>query len=170
MTAVIESVPLLTHQTASGKDRDKFLRKVLREDGWTIVARRSEDWKLVFQKTIRSVVGEPDVSVSVRIDDAVSVRGKYGNVQSFSDSDVVFVPPPNYVRLTYGSVHTVAKMLLEGCSLCILGSSGSTNSSKHGLAFLSLECSVKGCNDSVIIGHQSVYVRGKMIICGSVEA
>ena len=158
-----------TSHHAAGNDRAKFLRKVLRESGWTISARKESDWNIRFHRTIRGKIGEPDVEVDVIMDDHVYIQGRFGNVRSFSDSEEVYIPEPTRIHLSYASVHTVAKMLLDGCSLYVLGSAGSTNSSKHGLAFLSLECRLKGIDDRITIGHPSVYVNGRVVICGTVE-
>jgi len=103
------------------------------------------------------------------LEDKVNLCGKWGSVKSFEDSDEVYIPKPTMMHLNYAAVQTVAKFLLEGCHLSICGSAGSTSSSKHGIAFVSLQCSVKGCHDTVTIGSQSTYVNGKIVCCGTVE-
>ncbi len=158
-----------TRQKLSDNDRSKFLRKVLREDGWHLSARSVNDWAITFRKTIKGDVGEPDVDVTVVLEDKVNLCGKWGSVKSFEDSDEVYIPKPTMMHLNYAAVQTVAKFLLEGCHLSIYGSAGSTSSSKHGIAFVSLQCSVKGCYDTVTIGSQSTYVNGKIVCCGTVE-
>jgi len=168
METVLEERPTTTHHRIEGDaDRAKFLRRVLREDGWDMYARASDDWQITFGRVIKGKPGDPDVDVTVRIKDKVSLVGKWGKQRSFSDSEEVIVPKPDRMWLTYGSVHTAAKFLLEGSHFLISGSSGSTNSSQHGLAFVSLQAMVK--TDNVMIGHQSVYVNGRMVCCGSVE-
>lgn len=170
MSAVIETCKTPTSfQGVNDKDRSKFLRKVLREDGWFLSAWKDRGWALTFRKTVKGDVGEPDVDVTVVLDDKVSICGKWGNVKSFEDSNEVYIPEPRMMHLSYGAVRTVAKFLLEGCHLSIYGSSGSTSSSKHGLSFVSLQCSVKGCNDTITIGTESTYVNGKIVCCGAVE-
>ena len=166
---ITEATIATTVQRVSGSDRSKFLRKVLREDGWTIFARSIKDWRITFSKTIKGDVGEPDVDVVVILEDTVNVRGKWGSVRSFSDADEVYIPNPTRMHLSYSDVHIVAKLLLDGCHLIITGSSGSTTSSKHGLSFVSLSSTVKGCDGTVEIGHMSTYVHGKMVCCGTVE-
>lgn len=158
-----------TTQRLGDNDRSKFLRKVLREDGWKIYARSTKDWHITFAKTIEGNPGEPDVDITVILEDTISVRGKWGSVKSFIDSDEVYIPSPTRLHLSYSDVHVVAKLLLDGCRLSILGSSGSTSSSKHGLAFVSLESTVRGCDGTVDVGSQSTYVHGKMVCCGAVE-
>ncbi len=170
MSAVIETCKTTpTTQRLSDNDRTKFLRKVLREDGWYLYARSDSDWVITFRKTIKGDVGEPNVDVTVVLEDKVSICGKWGSVKSFEDSNEVYIPAPTRVHLSYGAVRTVAKFLLEGCHLSIYGSSGSTSSSKHGLSFVSLQCSVKGHCDTVVIGSESTYINGKIVCCGAVE-
>jgi hypothetical protein len=168
MTTVIESTPTDTqHRIETDTDRTKFLRRVLREDGWNLNAKASDDWQITFRRTIKGKPGDPDVDVTVRIKDKISLVGKWGKQQSFSDSKEVIVPKPDRAWLSYGSVQTAAKFILDGSHLIICGSSGSTSSSEYGLAFVSLKAEMK--RDTVEIGHQSVYLHGKMVCCGSVE-
>lgn len=168
MATVIEQTPLnTTHRVESDTDRAKFLRRVLREDGWSMHARADEDWQITFRRSTKAKTGDPDVDVVVRIKDKISLVGKWGKQQSFSDSDEVIVPKPTRVWLHYGAVQTAAKFLLDECHFLVCGSSGSTSSSKHGLAFVSLHAIVK--TDHVMVGYQSVYVHGQMVCCGSVE-
>ncbi len=168
MTAVIEQTPSDTfHHVDGAAERAKFLRRVLREDGWAMHARADDDWQITFRRTIKGKPGDPDVDVVVRLNDKISVVGKWGSQKSFADSEEVIVPKPTRAWLHYGSVQTAAKFLLSDSHFLICGSAGSTSSSKHGLAFVSLEAMVK--DDHVMIGHQSVYVHGKMVCCGSVE-
>jgi len=171
MSTTIESTPTDTqHRIDSDTDRAKFLRRVLREDGWLMNARASDDWQITFRRTIKGKTGDADVDVTVRIKDKISLVGKWGKQQSFSDSKEVIVPKPDRVWLSYGSVQTAAKFLLDGCHFLICGSSGSTIRTEHGIACVSLQAMVKGVShDTVQIGHQSVYVHGNMVCCGSVE-
>lgn len=168
MTTTIESVPTnTTHRIETDSDRAKFLRRVLREDGWNMYARASDDWQIAFGRVIKGKPGDPDVDVTVRLKDKISVVGKWGKQRSFSDAQEVIVPKPDRAWLTYGSVQTAAKFLLDNSHFAICGSSGSTSSSEHGLAFVSLKAGIG--RDMIEIGHQSVYVHGKMVCCGSVE-
>lgn len=157
-----------TKHTIEGKSaRDKFLRKVLREDGWSMIARESEDWQITFRRTIKGKPGDPDAKVIVTLEDKISVVGQWGNRRSFSDCEEVEVPRPTYAHLSHES-QTLATFLLAGSHILISGSSGSTNSSKHGLAFVSLEATVNKGADTVTIGSQSVYVHGRSVCLGSV--
>jgi len=170
MTALIQATPTNTRQTIeSDAERAKFLRRVVREDNWTMTARASEDWQIVFTRTIKAQnPGDADIDVVVRLKDKITLVGRWGNQQSFHDSDVVCVPKPDRCWLNYGAVATAARLLLEKNShFLICGSSGSTSSSKHGLAFVSLQALIG--TDHVTFGHQSVYVHGRMVCCGSVE-
>lgn len=168
MATVIEQTTLDTvHHVDGDAERAKFLRRVLREDGWSMHARADEEWQITFRRSTKAKTGDPDVDVTVRIVDKISVVGKWGPQRSFSDSDEVIVPKPSRVWLHYGAVQTAAKFLLDGCHFTICGSSGSTSSSRHGLAFVSLHALVR--TDHVMVGYQSVYVNGNMVCCGSVE-
>ena len=131
-------------------------------------ARASDNWQITFRRTLRTL-GGADVEVTVRLDDKISLTGKWGLQRSFHDCDEVMVPKPDRAYLSYGAVQTVARFLLDGNHFLICGSAGSTCSSKHGLAFVWLQVLLKGGYDTVEIGHQSVYVHGKMVCCGSVE-
>ena len=168
MTTVIEQTPNDTfHHVDGAAERAKFLRRVLREDGWAMHARADGDWQITFRRTIKGKPGDPDVDVVVRLNDKISLVGKWGPQKSFHDSDEVIVPKPTRAWLHYGEVQTAAKFLLEGSHFLICGSSGSTNSSHHGLAFVSLQAMVK--TDHITIGGESVYVNGRMVCCGAVE-
>lgn len=156
-----------THRVDNDTDRAKFLRRVLRENGWSMHARADDDWQITFRRTIKGKPGDPDVDVAVRLNDKISIVGKWGAQKSFSDAAEVIVPKPTRAWLNYGSVQTAAKFLLDGSHFLICGSAGSTSSSHHGLAFVSLEAMVR--DDHVMLGHQSVYVNGRMVCCGSAE-
>lgn len=169
--STVEAAHVNTYHTIeSDADRAKFLRRVLRESGWHISASERDDWKIVFTRKIKAkLAGVADVEITVRLKDQIRLTGKWGNQQSFHDSDVVCVPKPTRCWLHYGSVQTAARLLLDGSQFLACGSSGSTSSSKHGLAFVSLKALTKGGGDQVQVGHQSVYVHGQMVCCGSVE-
>ena len=164
----MSTVATTTHQTiSSDKDRAKLLRRVMRESGWSMSANAGDDWQVVFRRTISGKPGDPDLEVTVRLEDRVAIVGKWGDQRSFHDSEIVYVPKPTRVWLHYASAQTAAKFLLSGSKFTICGSAGSTSSSKHGLAFVSLDALVG--HDQIIIGDQSVYVHGRMVCCGSVE-
>lgn len=169
MSTIESATPTSTTHHATGNERARFLRKVLREDGWTITAHEQKDWNITFSRTVKGKIGEPDVDVVVVMEDKISVCGRFGHVRSFHDAEEVYIPKPRFVHLSYGAVHTVAKIILDGGRLSITGSAGSTSSSKHGLAFVTLHGTVKGINDTVSIGSQTVYVNGKLVCCGSAE-
>lgn len=167
---VTETPTSTKHEIDTAAERIKFLRRVLlRDEDWTMRALASDDWQITFRRTIKGKPGDPDVDIVVTIKDKITLAGKYGKQRSFSDADEVYVPQPDRVHLSYGAVKTLAKFLLEDSHILITGSSGSTSSSKHGIAIVSLSAMVKGCNDSVTIGHDSIYVNGKIVMCGSVE-
>lgn len=131
-------------------------------------ATASNDWQMTFRRTVKSKLAF-DVEMVVRLEDKISIIGKYGKQQSFHDSKEVIVPKPDRAWLSYGAVRTAARFLLEGYHFMISGSSGSTSSSEYGLAFVSLQAMHPDGRDTVEVGHQSVYVHGRMVCCGSVE-
>lgn len=169
MTNVRVAKPVSTHHTIeSDKDRARFLRRVLRESGWILRASASDDWQICFNRTIKAKhPGDADIEVHVRLKDKITPAGKWGNQRSFHDSDEVIVPKPNRCWLHYSNVETAARFLLKNCPFMICGSAGSTSSSKHGLAFISVQA-IFG-TDHVMVGDQSVYINGRMVCCGSVE-
>jgi hypothetical protein len=150
-------------------DRSKFLRRVIREDGWKLDARESDDWKIVFSRKIAGKPGQPDVTMRVELEDTLALRGNWGNHQAFSDAETVCIPKPTHAYLSYGDVAIVAKLLLDGSKLFILGSAGSTNSSKLGLSFVAIHASMpKVSHGSITIGTHTVYAKGRQIISGAV--
>lgn len=167
-----------THQTVSldSKEGKAFLRKVRRArlpwpEEWCLHASPETDWKVVFSRTVKGDVGEPDSYVSVATDSLVVVYGESGTVKSFSDSEPVVVPAATVARLSGADVRTAAKLLLDGWRFVVTQSAGSTSSSRHGLAFLSLHVENRtGDNwDSLEIGSASVLVNGCFVIRGAVE-
>ena len=147
-----------------------LLRKIVRHkstsnDEWTLHASEAEHWKIVFTRKTRGELGDPDTEVVVETDSAVRQRGKTGLVRSFHDSEEVTVPQTRWISLWACDTATVAKLLLDGWSLEVTHSAGSTNSSREGIAFSYLSL-VKGCQ-GVEIGGQTVYVRGKQVCSGA---
>ena len=158
------------------KEGKAFLRTVARthndwKNEWHFRASPETDWKITFSRTICGEVGDPDVYVQVETDSVVSVDGRGGKVKSFSDSEEVFVPHATIARLTGSDVRTAARLLLDGWKFCVQHSGGSTSSSKHGLAFVSLHVERRtGENwDDLSIGGESVFVNGSFVCRGAVE-
>ena len=92
------------HRIETDIDRAKFLRRILREDGWNMNAMASEDWQITFRRTIKGKPGDRDIEMTIRIMDSISLVGKWGKQKSFSDSKEVIVPKPNRVWLSCGSI------------------------------------------------------------------
>lgn len=158
------------------KEGKAFLRKVARspyewKNEWHFRASPETDWKIVFSRTVCGEIGDPDVYVQVETDSVVSVDGKVGKVKSFHDSDEVFVPHATIARLSGSDVRTAARLLLDGWKFCVRHSAGSTSSSKHGLAFVSLQVDrhTNGGRDDLSIGGESVFVNGSFVCRGAVE-
>jgi len=170
-----------THQFISidSKEGKAFLRKVARSwhewrQEWSFRASKDADWKITFSRTIRGEVGEPDACVTVETDACVTQCGHTGRVKSFDDSDEVIVPEATRVWLSGSDARTAATLLLDGWRFDVCHSAGSTSSSKHGLAFLSLRVERRGSKakdnwDSLEIGSASVLVNGIFVIRGAVE-
>lgn len=147
-----------------------LLRKIVRHrptwnDEWTLHAGESTDWKVVFTRRTRGELGNPDTEVVVETDSAVRQQGKTGLVRSFHDSEEVTVPQTRWISLWACDTATVAKFLLDGWSLEVTHSAGSTSSSQEGIAFSYLSL-VKGCQ-KVEIGGQTTYVRGQQVCSGA---
>jgi hypothetical protein len=170
MATVIERKSSARQTIETDKDREKFLRRVIREDGWMIKATADADWRVEFHRTIKGNAGDPDVLIVVQLDDKITLGGKFGTYRSFSDSYEVIIPQPRQMHLQYSDVAIAAKLMLAKAHFVISGSAGSTNSSKYGLGFVELVAILKECHGgSVGVGHQSVYVNGRMVISGSAE-
>lgn len=159
-----------TIQLAS-KEGKAFLRKVIkhnatcsmRED-WSLRASPATDWKVVFERTIPGEVGEPDEEVIVTTDQVVTIYGKTGAVKSFDDSQEVIVCEPRRVNLN-GETPLAAKLLLDGFSLEVHCSSGSTSSSRHGLSFYTLTARNRELSHySLTIGGETVAKDGQQIL------
>lgn len=170
MSTVTEVASNTHHHIETEQDRSKFLRRVLRENGWTMYARADDDWQITFRRTIKAKPGDPNIDVVVTLDDKITLGGKYGKQRSFSDAEEVYIPQPTRVWLNYCHVLVAAKLLLDGGHFAISSSSGSSASSRHGLAFVSLNATVKGCAGGFVqVGYESVFINGKIVACGSVE-
>ena len=139
MTTTIQRVELDT------KDGKKFLRRVIRDnqtfdwdEEWRIDARPSTEWKLRFYRTQKGELGDGDNDIEVQTEHAVRLPSERetGDVKSFSDSQSVFVPRPLSLLISSCDVATVAQFLLDGYSLRIEASAGSSNSSEFGLSFI----------------------------------
>lgn len=165
--------------TIDSKEGRAFLRKVARSrhewrEEWQFRASPETDWKVTFSRTVAGEVGEPDSYVTVETDAVVCRRGNTGLVKCFHDSDEVVVPEARVARLSGADARTAATLLLDGWRFEVSQSSGSTSSSKHGLAFLSLHVERRGCRandnwDSLEIGVASVLVNGQFVVRGAVE-
>lgn len=170
-----------TNQTISivSKEGKAFLRKVARsrhewQEEWHFRASPETGWRITFSRTVKGAVGEPDAYVTVETDAVVERRGDTGRVKSFSDSSEVIVPEATVARLSGADARTAATLLLDGWWFEISHSSGSTSSSKHGLAFLSLHVERRGTKatdnwDSLEIGSASVLINGAFVVRGAVE-
>lgn len=165
--------------TIDSKEGKAFLRKVARSwhewrQEWHFRASQETDWKITFSRTVKGEVGEPDSYVTVETDAVVGRRGNTGLVKSFHDSDEVVVPAATVARLSGADARTAATLLLDGWRFEVSQSAGSTSSSKHGLAFLSLHVERRGGKakdnwDSLEIGCASVLVNGGFVVRGAVE-
>jgi len=170
-----------THQTISidSKEGKTFLRKVARSchewrQEWSLRAGADTDWKITFCRMVCGEVGEPDAHVTVETDARIHRHGHTGRVKSFDDSNEVIVPEATRVLLSGANARTAATLLLDGWRFEVSHSAGSTSSSKHGLAFLSLHVERRGSKstdnwDSLEIGSASVLVNGVFVVRGAVE-
>jgi hypothetical protein len=165
--------------TIDSKEGRAFLRKVAGKrhdwaEEWSLYANASDGWRVTFWRSVRGAIGEPDSCVTVVTDSAVRQDGRTGLVRSFEDSAEVVVPTATRVWLRGGDARTAAKLLLDGWHFRVQHSSGSTSSSHHGLAFLSLQAERRGPRpndnwDAVEIGGSTTVVHGTIVCRGAVE-
>lgn len=165
--------------TADSKECGKFLRKVVRDNlnssygnGWRIRFSAATGWKARFERTVKGAIGEPDSEIEVQTDFAVTMPAdsRFGTIASFADSLPVVVSRPVSVWVDGSDAATLAKLLADGSRLALVCSSGSTNSSKIGLSFYSLEAAFPGIPyGAVTIGSQTVAKDGQTIVCGAVS-
>lgn len=169
---------MLTLQAVSADSKDcvKFLRKVIRDnesarygEGWRVRANAATGWKVRFERTVRGETGEPDREVEVQTDFAVTLPGKTGMIQSFTDSKPVMVCSPRQVWVDGSDASIVAKLLADGSRLSITATSGSTHSSQHGLSFYMLEATFPGVPYGEIqIGHTTTAKDGETLVSGAI--
>lgn len=170
-----------THQSISidSKDGKAFLRKVANKrqdwaEEWQLFANASEGWKLTFWRSVKGEIGEPDAYVTVETDSVVRQDGESGVVKPFEDAAEVTVPTASRVWLRGPDARTAAKLLLDGWHFRVQHGAGSTSSSRHGLAFLSLHAERRGPKlndnwDTVEVGGSTTLVNGTIVVRGAVE-
>lgn len=157
-------------------DWKRFLKRVIRDNeespygnGWLIRASAATEWRLQFEKTIRGKLGEADAHIEILTNCKVSRRGKYGNISSFSDSKPVIVLEPRYICIHSSEASVVCRLLLDGASLVVCASAGSSASSEYGLAFYNLHALLAGLPYSPLeVGSSTVTKDGVRIISGAV--
>jgi hypothetical protein len=164
---------------AASKEGKAFLRRVIRDSqdssrdsDWTVSANEATEWQLKFYRTIKGTIGNPDAEVEVQTDIAVGYPNDrmFGRVKSFSDSAEVYVPRITRLCVHGMDVAVIATFVLDGSSLHMEASAGSTSSSEHGLAFYSLTASMRGLSwSSVSIGSDTVCKDGRPIIRGAID-
>lgn len=151
------------------KDGKKFLRKVMREDGWDCYARKAEGWTLTFRKEIKAKqVGDPDSQILVETDCILGERGNTGRTQAFHDAEPVDVPAATRMRLSTGDTSLMAKLLMADMKPVISYSAGSVHSSRHGLAFVSLRMTDRLTYGGVSFG-ETIYKDGQVLTIGPAE-
>lgn len=163
-----------TFQTVEIKSKQgkSFLRKVAKSDHkwqeeWHLRASPESDWHVEFIRRIEGDIGEPDECVTVRTDETILFYGETGKVTPFYDAREVIVPQCSVVHVNGGDAKTVAEFLADGWRLSVCHSSGSTSSSKHGLAFISL--GLERGRSRVEVGGESVLVNGVFVLRGACE-
>jgi hypothetical protein len=160
------------------KDGRKFLQKVIRDNnapvgrwgrGWSAYASGETDWKIEFRRNVEGEKGCPDVWVTVRTSETVRRSGKTGSHRTFSDAEPVYIPEPVRMSSTSNSrTNQIARALLDGHTVEIELSRGSTNSSQHGIGFIHLQISQQYPGGSVTL-DTTTFVHGKCVCSGSVD-
>lgn len=161
----------LTYQTVSTESPEwrKLLRRIVKDrgEGWTLRA-SSPDWVIELSREIKGKIGEPDREVRIQTDARILCPGdsQFGDRQSFGDSSPVRIPKPSRCRLFDSSVSTACHLILSGGRLEITPSSGSTLSSRNGLAFVSLSVAFPDVSYSRAEIGRTVFVNGNCVISG----
>lgn len=162
---------------SESKDGKAFLRRVIRDclsysdEQWAVCADESTGWKLKFYRTVRGNVGDPDAVVEVQTDIEVGYpsSSRFGMVKTFHDSSEVEVPRIRRLYVRGSDAAVIAALVLNGSTLHMEASAGSTSSSHLGLAFYRLTASVKGVpHSAVAVGTDTVCRDGKPIIQGAI--
>lgn len=130
-----------TQISLDSREGKSLLRKVAkipsygpRFVGWTITAHERDGWRLKFKRE----GNKPEVEV-FETDYVLPLTGEYGDaVKPFDDSNPVIVPKARSIWCYHSQARAVATLLLGGWRLKIQHSAGSTGSSKHGIATVSL--------------------------------
>lgn len=151
-------------------DGKKFLKRVGREVGqWRITASEVTEWELIFIRTIPAKrAGDAETTVRVRTDSCIYLRGQYGSVKSFYDSELVEVPRPRSLTLRDSDVVALAHLLASRhVNLEIVSSPGSTSSSKYGISNHYLQVLADGGRYSV--GYDVTCVNGRVVSSGCID-
>jgi hypothetical protein len=159
----------------STKDGRKFLQKVIRDNnasgwrgGWSAYASGETDWFVEFRRNVEGEIGCPDVWVTVRTSETVRRCGKTGSHRTFSDAEPVTIPEPVRLSSTSNSrTNQIARALLDGHTVEIEISRGSTNSSQHGIGFIHLQISQYPAGSVTL--DTTTFVHGKCVCSGSVD-
>lgn len=165
-----DTITRLDLSTPEGK---RFLRRVATRPGedWHFRAEASDGWRVNFWRRAKpEAAGDSEVNITVDTDETILVQGRTGLVKSFSDSSEVIVPSARRAHAWGVDCRTIAALLAEGWKLEVYHNSGSTSSSHHGLAFLSLQMyrRTKTGEQAVTIGD-STFKDGQQIISGPVS-
>jgi len=170
---------MLTMQRVAldSKEGRKFLRRVVRDQNessyderWSARASVETDWQFMFTRKVVGPIGDADQYVEVQTDIPCRCTHQGGTKRSFSDADEVQTVTPRRVWIDGGSAAIVAKLALDGWRFRVEVSSGSTISSRLGLAFYSLEASTPSiCYASLTIGGETITANGRTITSGAIE-
>jgi hypothetical protein len=165
--SIVNTLQSASLDTNTGRN---LLRKIVRHtpthnDEWTLRAGENTDWKVVFTRRIQGELGEPDSEVVVETDSTVRIVGETGRRRPFHDAEEVTVPATRRIGLWCRDSAMVAQFLLDGWSLEVQHSAGSTHSSQHGMAWSSLRL-VKGLA-TLTVGFPTIYVHGVQVCSGS---
>lgn len=161
--SLVDTTTLVDLDSKEGK---KLLRRISKRpqygpkyEDWSCRASADDGWRLKFVRKIEAKKpGDADAYVTIETDYTVGQVGETGRVRPFDDAEYVQVPAARRIFLWRGEARSVARLLLDGWDIKIQHSSGSTGSSRHGIATVSLiaedETSVVTITD-VIVAHGS---------------
>lgn len=165
--SLVDTTTLVDLDSKEGK---KLLRRISKRpqygpkyEYWTCRASADDGWRLKFVRKIEAKkAGDADAYVTIETDYVVRQTGETGRVRPFEDAEYVLVPSAKRLFLWRGESRSVAKLLLDGWHLAIQHSSGSTGSSRHGIATVSL---IAESDSSVLTIADTIIAHGSKL-CG----
>lgn len=172
IAVVATATETIDHRSKQGKS---LLRSIVRcselyPHSWALRASKAGLWRIRFERCVRGKSGQPDSYCTAVLDSKVIQHGRVGWVRPFDDASEVVVPECQSIFLAHDDCKLAAQFLLDGWTLAVVASCGSTSSSAHGISTLSLHAYPPFLvGTSVVIGGQTLVVNGHRVICGACD-